>query len=414
MRKLIVMALLLVGSSSLFAQKSVDKAMGYLKEDKIDEARTEIDKASTDPKAGGNADYWFTRARIYAIISKQATDTAAARQALIAMQQYVNIQAGVKDESRQYLSSILESHQTAAGIYNSYLNAGIKNLQGKQFQLAEYHFANALEAFDYLKKAKIISQTFDTTATLYAGYAAESYDNKDAAVRYYVQIADRRMPDTTMIGVYQYLVRYYSDKKDIANKDKYTKIGKELFPKDPWWDAWELQSVKGDKPTKIATYKEMFQRDPRNMDVAETYVVELFNYTYKDVPADASKRQEELTAALDIIVGNNPSDVRWNHIYTQHLTYRTGDLETAAKAVKGTKPEDVKRKADANKAVASAYEAMLAQALKTAALYDAKTDMTPSDKANYKFVINSIVAAYQYKKNDAEATKWDNKSKAIK
>ncbi|RYY88253.1 MAG: hypothetical protein EOO15_09520 [Chitinophagaceae bacterium] len=414
MRKLIFTALMLAAGSSLFAQKAVDKALENLKNNKIDEARAEIDKAAADSKAAGNADYWFTRARIYSIISRQGADTAAARQALIAMQQYVDIQAGVKDESRQYLSSILENHQTAAGIYNSHLNAGIKNLQGKQYPLAEYHFANALQAFEYLKKAKIISQSFDTTATLYAGYSAESYDNKDAAVRYYAMIADRRVPDTSMIGVYQYLVRYYAGKKDVANKDKYTKIGKELFPSDPWWDAWELQSVQGDKPSKIAQYAEMFRKDPKNMDVAEAYLVELYNYLYKDSPADAARRAQELTAGLQIVVNNNPNDLRWNQIFTQHLSYQNADIESAWKGAKGTKPEEVKKKQDLHKALTASYNELLPQALKTAALYEAKPEMTPTDKNGYKLTINAIMLAYQFQKNTAELAKWDAKLKAIK
>lgn len=414
MRKLLFTALLAAGSTMVFGQKSVDKAQEKLKDNKIDEAQAEIDKAGADPKAAGNADYWFTRAKIYNAVSRGGVDTAALRQALVAMQHYVDLQSALKDENKQYVSSILENHKTAMDVYNGYFTNGVKTINAKQYPMAEYYFGNALDAYDYLKKAKIINGTFDTTSTLYAGYAAESAEHADAAARYYGMIADRRIPDTSMVGVYQYLVRHYSAKKDAANKDKYMKIGREVFPNDPWWNAWELQSVQGDKPTKIAQYAEMFRKDPKNMDVAETYVVELFNYTYKDNPADAAKRQDELTAALETVVANNPNDLRWNHIYTQHLTYHSGDLETAAKAIKGTKPEDVKKKQDLNKQVAAAYDALLAQGLKTAALYEAQKELSASDKANYKFVANSIAVAYQYKKNDAEAKKWDDKSKAIK
>ncbi|RYZ19874.1 MAG: hypothetical protein EOO16_18605 [Chitinophagaceae bacterium] len=414
MRKLILTALLAAGSTALFAQKSVDKAQEKLKDNNLEEARAEIEKAAADPKAATNSDYWFTRARIYNAMSRGGSDTAALHQALVAMQHYVDLQSDIKDENKQYVASMLDNgHKTAQDIYNSHFTNGVKTINAKQYPLSEYYFANALAAFDYLKKAKLITTPFDTTSTLYAGYAAESAEHPDVAARYYGIIADHRVADTTMIGVYQYLVRHYSAKKDAANKDKYMALGKELFPKDPWWNAWDLQSVQGDKPAKIAQYAEMFKKDPKNMDVAETYVVELFNYIYKDAPADALKRQDDLTAAIETILANNPTDLRWNHIYTQHLTYRTGDLETAAKAVKGTKPEDVKKKQELNKQVAMAYDAMLAQSLKEAALYEGK-ELSGSDKANFKFVINSIVAAYQYKKNDAEAKKWDAKSKTIK
>ncbi|GAB4091996.1 hypothetical protein [Flaviaesturariibacter terrae] len=414
MRTLIVTALLLAGSTGVFAQKSVDKAQEQFKNGNLDEARAEIDKASADPKAAGNADYWFTRARIYNGISRQATDTAAARQALVAMQHYVEMQSGVKDESRQYISSILENHKTAEDIYTAYLNAGIKNLNGKQYKLAEYDFASALDAFEYLKKAKITTATFDTTSTLYAGYAAESYENADAAARYYGMIADRRIPDTSMVGVYQYLVRYYSKKKDVANKDKYMKLGKELFPKDPWWNAWDLQSIEGDKPAKIAQYAELFKKDPKNADAAEAYIVELYNYLYKDSPADAAKRAQELTTALQTVVANDPGDLRWNQILTQHLAYQNADIETAWKGVKGTKPEDVRKKQDLHKSLSASYDELLPQALKTAALYEAKPELTPAEKNGYKLTINAIMLAYQFKKNDAELKKWDAKLKAIK
>ncbi|RYD95560.1 MAG: hypothetical protein EOP50_07805 [Sphingobacteriales bacterium] len=414
MRKFILTALLAAGSTAVFAQKSVEKAQEFLKSNKTTEARAEIDKATADPKAATNSDYWFTRAQVYSILSNNASDTALARQALVSMQRYVELQSEVKDESKQYVSSFLDKHATAASIYNDFLNAGIKNLNAKQFPLAQSNFENALQAFEYLKKAKIVNQAFDTTATLYAGYAAESASNPEKAVFYYSQIADKRVRDTTMIGVYQYLVRHYEGKKDAANMNKYLTAGKELFPKDPWWNAYELQSIKGDTPAKLAQYAERFKKDPTNMDLADLYVVELYNYIYKDSPADAVKRGQELTSVLQTVLANHPNDLRWNHILTQHLSYVSADAESAWKAAKGTKPEDVKKKQDLNKALAASYDVMLPQALKTAALYEAKPELNASEKSQYRFVINAIMVAYQYQKNNAEVAKWDAKQKAIK
>jgi hypothetical protein len=41
--------------------------------------------------------------------------------------------------------------------------------------------------------------------------------------------------------VHQFLVDYYSKRGDMANADKYTAIGKELYPDNEYWVYYTLQ-----------------------------------------------------------------------------------------------------------------------------------------------------------------------------
>jgi hypothetical protein len=413
MRKLILFAFLTLAGTSLFAQ-NFDDVVEKIKKQKFGEAKEKLDKMASDPKTLSNSDYWFYKAQIYKELGKGTSDSALMSGALDAMKNYFEIESKQKDQSKQMLKSVLESHQTAFDIYSSYFGAGVKNFQAENWRGAYNNFTNALVAFNQLSKYKITNVPFDTTATLYAGYSAQNGKMVEEAVKYYTMIADRKIVDPNYLGVYEYLLSYYQSKKDAANTAKYLALGKALYPESKSWTNYELADLDADKSKKLEKLAELTKQDPTNYDIWMEYAFEMFNYIYgKDKPADYTSKQAELTTALDHLISLKESPYSY-YIMTQHLNNEIYDMQLDFRAIKGTKPEDVKKKSQLNKDIEAKYEVLNKNAAAAGDLYSKMTDLKPVDKANYKWVLNQQADYYRLKKQPAKAKEFDDKANALK
>jgi len=414
MRKLIVTALMASVAAAAQAQdlKSVQTP---LQAGNFQEARTQIDKLSSDPKAQNNSEYWFLRAQVYSGLAKQPTDTATAREALRSIDRYYALEANVKDENKRMMRAMLENHKTAVDQYSNAFNAGIQSFNNKDWTTAEASFSRALDAFQLLQKNKLITQPFDTTSTLYAGYAAQNAKNTAGAARYYAQIAERKIADTTMIGVYEFLASYYQQNNDEANMRKYLALGKELFPKNNTWLALELSGLDKDMPKKLARMAELVKQNPDNLDLAQDYTAELFNFIYgKDKPTDYTARQQELDAALRAMISKDPNSAYAQYVMTQHLSNQIYDLQQSRSAIKGTKPEDMKKRGEMDKQILAKFEEMFPFASKSVAIYEGMgSNLKPVDKANFRNALNNLADYYSVKKNPTESKKYEERAKAV-
>lgn len=413
MRKFILVAFLIAVTTGLFAQK-LDDAQEKLDKGKLVEAKEKIEKAGQDPKSLTNSDYWFLRAKIYSAMGKEKSDSATEASALAAMQNYFDLEAKKKDETKRLIKSVLENHQTASDIYQSYFAAGIKNFQAAQWNSAFYNFAHTLEAFDLLSKNKITTTSFDTTATLYAGYAAQNARLVDEAAKYYAQIAEHKLADTSYVGVYEFLASYYLQKNDQAMMQKYLTLGKQLFPSNKSWKSLELQSLGNDEPKKLAKLAETANQGPSDVEAWSDYVVELFNYIYaKNTPKDYEQRQVELNGALAKFTANNPQAVVGFYIMTQHTYNQIYDLQQARAAIKGAKPEDTKKKQQLTSLISVQYDKLQFFGTKTAELYDAMPKRKPVENANYSNVLSELAEYYKFKNQPDKAKQVQDKAKGL-
>lgn len=413
MRKLILFAFCLLAGFASFAQ-NFDEVEEKMKKAKWAEAKDKLEKFSKDPKALASSDYWFIRARINRELAKTVKDSSLMIAAQESMHKYFELEGKQKDESKRMLKSLLESHQTAFDIYKYYFDAGVERFQAEDWRNAHLNFVSALEAFNDLSKYKIVNVAFDTTTTIYAGYAAQNGKMLDNAAKYYTMVADKRIADTIYVGVYEYLVSYYQNKKDAANTAKYLALGKELFPKHKMWTQFELADLDADKSKKLAKLEELSKTEPNNYDIWMEYAYELFNYVYgKDKPADYTAKQELLTNTIQHLITLKESPYTY-YIMTQHLNNEIYDMQVDFRAIKGTKPEDVKKKAQINKDIEGRYELLNKNAAAASALYAAMGELKPVDTANYKWVLQQQADYYRMKKNAAKAKEFDDKAKALK
>jgi hypothetical protein len=414
MRKLVLALLLAASFTGLYAQK-LDDVKEKMDKKKWDEAKEKIDKAMTDPKAQENSQAWFYKAVIYQNLSKaQPQDLSLTPAAFDAMKNYLKLEEK-QPESKRFLLSTLEGNKTVFDFYSENFKAGADAFNKKDYQKALINFERTIDAFDLLKEYKFTTATFDTTSVLYAGVAAEQLKNKELAIKYYSMLADRKIPDTTFSGIYEFIVNYYTLGKDVPNARKYLTIGEEVFPKNDRWLAYEMELVGDDKTQKIAKYREMLERYPDNSDLATDYAVLYFNYTYsnENKPADYAGRQDTLAQVLQKALSIQQTTLG-NYLMSRHINNQIADLEEQRRAIKGTNQAEVatKRK-DFDAKIAQRTDELIIYSQKAADLYGQQSELKGVDKIYYKDVLRDLVDYYQTKKNTAKVAEYQNKIKQL-
>lgn len=414
MRKLVLAVLLAASFTGLYAQK-LDDVKEKVDKQKWDEAKEKIDKAMADPKAQGNSEAWFYKAKIYQNLAKIHPEDASLNPAAFdAIKNYVKIEEK-QPENKRFLVSALEGNKTIFDFYSDAFKIGADAFNKHDYQKAFDNFQRTLDAFDFLKEYKFTTATFDTTSVLYAGVSAEQLKNKEQAIKYYSMLADKKIPDTTFSGIYEFIVNYYTLGKDIPNAKKYLAIGEEVFPKNDRWLAYELELVGDDKAQKIAKYRELMQKYPDNADLALDYGVLYFNYTYsnENKPADYAQRQDTLVQILQKALSIQQTTLG-NYLMSRHVNNQIADLEEQRRAIKGTNQADVTaRRKVFDDQIAKKNDELIIYSQKAADLYAAQESLKGIDKIYYKEVLRDLADYYQTKKNTAKATEYQNKMKQL-
>lgn len=413
MRKLILALLLAVSFSGVFAQQ-FDDVKEKIGKQKWDEAKEKLDKAMADPKNKSNSTAFFYKAQIYQNLSKTHTDDPTyAATAFEAMSNYLKLEQS-QPENKRYLLSTIEGNKTLFDIYTSYFKAGADAYNNKNYQRSYDDFEKALAAFDLLKQYNFIKNPADTTSILYAGVSAEQLKNKENAIKYYSQLIDLKVPDTSYRGVYEYVVDYYVKKKDEANAKKYLTIGETVFPNYDAWLAYELDMAGDDKNQKLAKYEELMQRYPNHHELASDYAAQYFNYTYSNAnkPADYIARQDKLTQILQKNLSMQQTPMN-NYLMSRHINNKIADLEDQRRSIKGTTPADVAKRKDLDAKINQQYDELAQYSQKAYDLYSQQSNLKGADKIYYKEVTRDLIDYYQLKKNTAKVSEYQNKLKTL-
>jgi hypothetical protein len=414
MRKLILSAFLMAASTALFAQ-NLDDIQEKINKGKYDEAKEKIDKVLAEAKYQKNANAWYYKGVVYNELAKDTTrkDMDYRMEAFNAFKKYQELDP-------KNIMMTLEQNGRLFQIYEGYYNQGITAFNAKNYEKAFSDFKNALAVKDYVYERKYEINGFsfpaiDTQLLNLAGSAGMLAKQEDAAVPYFAMLANAKLKGDDFKDIYPILVDYYNRKNDSANKAKYLAIGQELYPENPYWVQSQLEAAGEDKGKRLDLYKELMAKNPTNADLAVDYGVELFNYIYgKDKPADYEQRKAELTTALANAIKNNPESAQANYVMTQHIYNDIYDMQQAFNAIKGTKPEDVKKKQELDKKINQRYDDLFTYANAAVQQYEKMTDLKPVDKANYRSVLNQLVDYYTVKKQADKAKIYNDKLKNLK
>lgn len=398
----------------MFAQ-NLNDVQEKISKGKYDEAKEKIDKVLTDPKGQKNANAWYYKGVVYNELAKDTTkkDMDYRMEAFNAFKKY-------QEMDPKNIMMTLEQNGRLFQIYEGYYNQGIQAFNAKNYDKAFSDFRNALTVKDYVygKKYEINGFSFpaiDTQLVNLAGSAGMLAKQEDAAIPYFTILAEAKLKGDDFKDIYPILVDYYTRKNDATNKAKYLALGQELYPENPYWLQSQLEAAGEDKGKRLDMYKELVAKNPNNADLATDYGVELFNYIYgKDKPANYDERKAELTAALQAAINANPESAQANFVMTQHISNDIYDMQQDYQAIKGTKPEDVKKKQELNKKIEARYEDLYKFANTAVQQYEKMPEMKTVDKANYRSVLNQMVDYYTMKKQADKAKVYNDKIKNLK
>ncbi|OWP63978.1 hypothetical protein CDA63_05795 [Hymenobacter amundsenii] len=298
MKKILLTIVAAAALHTASAQNSaVTNAILYQRQGTLDKAKAEIDKAITNEKTSDKAKTWFTRGEIYEgmnaspIYKKSLGTEDGTKIAYEAYSKAISLDGKDGDYGKQAAAKL-------DGLYGLALNAGVESYNNKDFA----------KAMDGYRMAQQIRPQ-DTTAYLYAAYAAEANENFAGAKEMYgklagigykspqmygrlLQIARQEKNDAEAMKVVQdALVAYPSNKTFMLEElNMYLSAGrgKEALDKidraiaaDP--KNSNLYAVKGSildqdkQPAKaMEAYQKAVQVDPSNFDA--NFNVGIYNY----------------------------------------------------------------------------------------------------------------------------------------
>lgn len=416
MRKLIFTTLFAAITFTMFAQ-NMDDIKDLVGKQQWDKAKDQIDKYLANEKNAKKPDGWFYKGVIYNEVAKsdkfKSLLTGDGRmEAFNAFKKYIELDP-------KNLLGTLEQNVRFFDIYNGYFDLAAKGFNTKNYNAAFENFRNAYTIEQYVSAKGFSYGNFsfpklDTSLIQNIALSARMDKKDDSAVVYYQKLADAKIGGENFQEMYQYLVLHYMDKHDKANADKYSAIGRELYPKDEFWCQVQLKDVGDDKQKLFAKYDEMMTGPCGTYSLHYNYAAELFNYLYTQdkKPADYTDKQAKLTEVLKkgIAINNTPEA---NLLAARNVYNGIYDVQDKIDAIKGTKPDDVKKRAALRPQINEKFEELLPFAQNAYNLYEAKTTLKPADKGNYKVATDLLTRYWENKKDAAKVKFYQDKMKSM-
>ena len=427
MKKLFLILTIALTTLGVQAQK-LEKIQDNLKANKLEQAKTDIETFIANEKNKGNSDGWYTRGKIYVAISAdeklKAANPDARDIAFESLKKYIELESAIKDSSKRNLKLIVDGNQPFVDLYRSYSADGATFYNANNFNDAFTSFTKCLGVFDFIAQNKIIPLDFDTTTVLYSGISAEKANRNDDAAIYYGKIAERKISSEGFIEIYKWLGDYYGKKGDLAKAAKYVKLGKEVFPKDPWWDAFELDLVreKGTKDELYQAYEKVIAANPDNHIFAFNYAVELYENGYnEDLTKRPANSKELIGRAIEWAKKSIAikSDYANSQMLVGQILYNQGfDINTENKAIRPPaggklKPEELKKKDELRKQVAAKFAEALPYFEKVDAILGPQGKLKMDDKNILKQAYDLIITIYENSQNTDKVNEYTEKFNSV-
>lgn len=402
------------------AQK-VEKAKTLLTGKKVAEAKTEIDNFLAIEKNKNNSDAWYTKAKVYLAISTdqelRSTVTDARGVAFDALKQYYEIESKIKDSTQRYITLLVENNQPLVDMYKGYSADGSTYFNANNFNDAFVAFGKCLDVFDFMSQKKMIPHQFDTTTTLYAGIAAEKASKPDVAATFYGKIAEKKIKSDGFIEIYKWLTDHYYRKSDLTNAGKYLSLGRQVYPEDQFWDAFDLDMVreKGTKEELFKKYEEIIAANPKNHLFVFNYGVELYQMGYQE---DITKRPENSkdmiakSATLMKKVIELKPDYANAYMVLGQLIYNEGaDINNVNKKIRPPaggklKPEELKKKEELRNQVKAKFEEALPYFEKVEQILASQGKLKMEEKTILKEAFDLIIMINENKGNKEKAEEY--------
>ena len=417
MQKILFTALLAILSMGLYAQK-IDDVKKLISESKWEEAKVKVDAFLANEKNASKAEGWYYKGVIYNELAKDSTKSALLGSVDGRMEAFEAFKKYIEMDPKTVLMT-LEQNVRLFDIYNGYFDLGAKAFNDKRYNEAYTNFKNASIVEDYVAAKgyeynNFKFPTLDTALIQNIALSALLAKNETDAAIYYAKLADARVKGQGFLEIYQFLVDHYHTKNDFANRDKYLAIGKELYPESPFWCEVELKGLEDDKTKMFAKYDELITGNCKTYALLYNYGAELFNYIYTQdkKPADYKEKQAKLDEVLKAAIALESSPDA-NLLMARHVYNEVYDAQDAQAEIKGTKPEDVKKRNDLKATMNTKLDQMLPYAMAAAKFYEGRTGLKVHDKGNAKIATDLIIRYYDQKNDKVKVKEYQDKMKAI-
>ncbi|MEO6134927.1 MAG: hypothetical protein ABIP35_07220 [Ginsengibacter sp.] len=410
--KKIILSLIITTFVSFGFTQDAKKVQKYLDSKQLEKAKTEVDGlVAKDP---ANSEALYLKAKVYSQIADstgmQSLVQGDAREiAFDAVKKALNDSTNAKVT----LMAAQDQYHALFNLYSGYYQGGAEAFNEAASASDKAGYEKAMKLFEkandvgqyiaernYAKIGKV-----DTTLVLNIGKAALNAKDEEVAMKYFKELADANIKGTSEGSdggfqiPYQWLTLHYKNAGDEASMKKYAELGKKLFPTDDYYTLVEMDYYREKKnnPALFSKYDELVARHPDSLTYHFNYANDIFGYLYnsnegteiKDKPGLMKTLGEQVEAAYNI----NPKDVNNNWLYAQYF-YNLGiELRDSAQKIKGTKPEDVKSKADINALSKDNFTKAIPYADK--ALSALEADSKKSDKSRYKSIADLMQKIYQ-------------------
>ncbi|MEO8414051.1 MAG: hypothetical protein ABI472_10340 [Ginsengibacter sp.] len=414
MKKLIFSLLITCFATMGFAQ-DLKKAKSYLDSKQLEKAKTEIDGylAKSPDEGEGN----YLKAKIYGAIadSAQLKDLVpgdARQEAFDAFKKAIADSANVKVK----LAVMKDQYAAIFGLYTGYYEAGASAFNKAAPTGDKPGFGDAMNLFikadnvgQYIAENKWANiATVDTTLVLNVAKAALNAGKNDMAQKYFIELADAKINGTKDGGAnnaafelpYQWLTLHYKDAKDDANMMKYANLGRELFPEDDYFDLVLIDYYREEKnhSALFAKYDQLVSKKPDSLMYHFNFANDIFGYLYNGDEGVVVQNKDSLLKVLGTQIEKahsiNANDVVTNWLYSQYYYNQGVDTRDSAIKIKGTKPEDVTKKADLNAQSKEDFNKSIPYADKAITTIE-NEGYKKSDKSKYKSIVNLMQKIYE-------------------
>lgn len=417
MKKILLLSFFIASVIGSFAQ-STKKAKDLLGSKKVQDAKAEIDKVVASEKGAKDPEAWYLKAKIYSEIASDSTNktgTADARdQAFDAIKKYTAI------DDKKLLLSTMDNHKTMIDIYQGFFKTGAAFYNTNNFADAFTNFKKSLEVGAFINDKGVANIKLDTLVTLYTGISAEKLNQKDTAAVYYAKLADAKVTGDNLVEIYKWLADYYRQKKDNASASRYIETGKTLYPKDAFWDSFELEMAgeSGNKQDLLTKYEAIVAKEPGNYLYVFNYGVELYKEAYKDSvssrPANWEAMIDKAEANMKKTIELKPDFPQANLVLGQILFNKGVDLNKKGKEIKlpasgKLKPEEQKMKDDYKAQMVKKFDEAIPYFEKVEQLLGNKGKLKMDEKSNLKDTYDLLINIYEQKGAKDKVTAYEDK-----
>jgi hypothetical protein len=278
-------------------------------------AKEAVDKLVVEKETEEN---YFLKAVVYDSIAKsQFADglLADARwQAFLALQKAALVYKQYVYEKGKYLCDDLTLGFINEGLANFNAAADRNNKAGFETAWTFFKKASAINEFGYALKWD--SAAVNPLLLLLLAKSSIYAEKESDALVYCKKIIDNNPAGKPLVTgneiIYQWLLYYYSNRKDEENFDKYLPLAKAAYPANQYFFLAEMDWLRQQQyyTRLFKKYQDLIKAEPGNLQYRLAFSTDIFNSLWPVKNAGATIKATELVIILKPLIANKQTDIK--------------------------------------------------------------------------------------------------------